>query len=67
MSRPDRDEFFNKTTFGFIPAGTANGLIKSITDVNYEEFGIHQAAFLVAKGTRKMMDLTELTLEYHQN
>lgn len=67
MSRPDREEFFDKTTFGFIPAGTANGLIKSITDQNDEDFGIHEAAFLVAKGTRKMMDLTELTLEYLQN
>ena len=67
MSRPDRKEFLNKTTFGFIPAGTANGLIKSISDQNNENFGILEASFFVAKGTRKMMDLTELTLEYLQN
>ena len=65
MSRQDRDEFLQKTTFGFIPAGTANGLIKSITDSVDEDFGIHNATFLIIKGKRHMMDLTELTMEYH--
>jgi sphingosine kinase len=32
MSRADRDEFLEKTTFGFIPAGTGNGLHKSVKD-----------------------------------
>jgi hypothetical protein len=32
MYREDKDIFFEKTTFGFIPAGTANGLSKSIQD-----------------------------------
>ena len=27
FTRPDREEFLEKTTFGFIPAGTANGLV----------------------------------------
>ena len=31
MSRPDRQELFDSLTLGFIPAGTGNGLIKSIT------------------------------------
>ena len=30
FSREDREEFLEKTTFGFVPAGTANGLIASI-------------------------------------
>jgi hypothetical protein len=36
MSREDKDEFMEKTSFGFIPAGTSNGLIKSILDHNEE-------------------------------
>ena len=40
MCRSDRDEFLKKTTFGFIPAGTANGLIKSISDSIDEDFGV---------------------------
>jgi diacylglycerol kinase family enzyme len=64
MSRDDREEFLEKTTFGFIPAGTANGLIASITHENDEDFSIINAAFLIAKGKRTMMDLTEITLEY---
>jgi len=30
MSRPDKDELLESLTFGFIPAGTANGLHKSV-------------------------------------
>ena len=64
MQRTDRDEFLKHTTFGFIPAGTANGLIASILKQHEEDFGIHNAAFLIAKGNRTKMDLTELTMEY---
>lgn len=32
MNRPDKDEFCNSIAFGFIPAGTANGLHKSIVE-----------------------------------
>jgi sphingosine kinase len=64
FSREDRDEFLEKTTFGFVPAGTANGLIASILKHQDESFGIMNAAFLVAKGSSIKMDLTELTMEY---
>ena len=30
MSRLDRNELLSNITFGFIPAGTANGLHKSV-------------------------------------
>lgn len=50
FSREDRNEFLEKTTFGFIPAGTANGLVQTILDHNGEVFGIQNAAFLIAKG-----------------
>ena len=67
MSRPDRDEFQDKLTFGFIPAGTANGLHKSVVTQFDEKEGIHTAAFAVAKGRTTKLDLTELDLEYYQN
>lgn len=45
MNRPDRDEILKTIAFGFIPAGTANGLHKSVTEFVNEEDGIHTAAF----------------------
>jgi sphingosine kinase len=66
FSRADRDHFLDKTTFGFIPAGTSNGLVASILKQHDEEYGIHQAAFSIAKGSRMKMDLTELTMEYQE-
>lgn len=67
MSRPDRDECLNNINMGFIPAGTANGLHKSVTNQFNEKDGIHSAAFATAKGRTTKMDLTELELEYWQN
>ena len=64
MSRPDFQEFVAQTVFGFIPAGTANGLHKSVVSQFQESEGIHTAAFAVAKGRTTKMDLTELDLEY---
>ena len=52
------------TTFGIIPAGTGNGLVKSLTDYQGEEYGIMEATYAVIKGERRMMDLIELDLEY---
>lgn len=64
MNRPDREEFLESFTFGFIPAGTGNGLHKSIMDDNDELHGIHEAAFSICKGRSTKLDLTELELEY---
>ena len=65
MHRADKDQFMEKIAFGFIPAGTANGLHKSVMEYSGEEHGIHNAAFTCAKGRKTKMDLTEITLEYN--
>ena len=64
MNRPDREQFLNSVALGFIPAGTANGLHKSVVEAVKEESGILTAAFMCAKGRKCKMDLTELEMEY---
>ena len=61
MSRPDHAEFLAGTTFGFIPAGSGNGLVHSILG-QAEETGDEVLAmtYLIMKGQRFMMDMTEL-------
>lgn len=67
MKRADREEFLEKTTLGFVPAGTANGLVASMMDAQGETGDeVLTAAFMIAKGRRSMMDLNELRLEYFQ-
>ena len=51
-------------TVGFIPGGTANGLVKSVLDHAGEEYGVETAAYVIAKGRTMRMDLTEIELEY---
>ena len=60
MYRPDQEQFMKSIVFGFIPAGTANGLHTSIVHTYNENIGIHSAAFAIAKGRQDLMDLTEL-------
>jgi sphingosine kinase len=60
MSRDDKSEFLEKTTFGFIPAGTSNGLIKSILEHNNESCDAQTAAFRICKGQKMKIDVTEL-------
>ena len=67
MQREDRDQFMASTTLGLIPAGTGNGLAKSLTDIVGEQYGVLPATFAVIKGRQIKIDLTELELEYHQN
>ena len=55
------------TTLGIIPAGTGNGLGKSLLYRTGEVNGILPATFAIVKGRRLMIDLIELELEYHQN
>ena len=51
MHRKDKDSFLKSTTFGFIPAGTGNGLVKSILSECEEEGDfVLAAAFLICKG-----------------
>lgn len=37
-------------TLGFIPGGSANGLVKAVLDAAGEDYNLLNAAFLVAKG-----------------
>ena len=67
MNRPDKDEFLQRTTISFIPAGTANGLVASLIDALGETGDdVLTSAFLIAKGRRSLMDLQECRLEYFQ-
>ena len=49
---------------GFIPGGTANGLVKSVLSHSGELYGVETAAFVVGKGRTMRMDLTEIECEY---
>ena len=65
FKRSDWNAFKETVTLGCIPGGTANGLVKSILDHTDELNGILEAAFVVAKGRRLLMDITKLDLECH--
>jgi hypothetical protein len=53
-----------KTAIGFIPGGSANGLVKAVLDFAGEDYSIENSAFLIAKGRTTRMDLTEIEAEY---
>jgi diacylglycerol kinase family enzyme len=62
--RNDWMQFTSKTTIGFIPGGSANGLVKAVLDYSSETYSVENAAFIVSKGRRTRMDLTEIEGEY---
>lgn len=64
MRRPDSFKFLETTTIGCIPGGTANGFVKSLLDEGGEEYGVKEAAFLVAKGQKMNVDITQYEGEY---
>ena len=53
------------TTLGVIPAGTGNGLVKSLLFKTGEKNGILPATFAIIKGRKLNIDLIEMELEYH--
>jgi sphingosine kinase len=53
-------------TIGFIPGGTANGLVKAVLDHSSEEYSVENATFVIAKGRTLRMDLTEIDAEYQK-
>ena len=55
------------TAIGFIPGGSANGLVKAVLDFAGEEYSIENAAFVSAKGRTTRMDLTEIEAEYEKH
>ena len=64
--RPDAITMMASTTIGFIPGGSANGLVKAVLDFSGEEFNVENAAFIAAKGRTTRMDLTEIECEYQK-
>jgi sphingosine kinase len=64
MSRSDWEVIEEKITLGIIPGGTSNGLVKSLLDLQGETFGVLEAAWLITRGKRNLMDVTKLVLEY---
>ena len=65
MSRPDWKELADSLVFGFIPAGTGNGLVRSVTAVSDPtNWSIEEATFTIIKGRKMGLDLTELEFEY---
>lgn len=61
-----RDEILRSgLTLGIIPGGTSNGLFKSLIEHSGEETTVESAAYLIARGRRGFMDLTEIDSEYN--
>ena len=64
MTRDDWNVFKSTITIGCLPGGTSNGLVKALLDHIGEEYSVLNAAWRIAKGKRKYMDVTEYSLEY---
>ena len=64
MGRADWEQLKDKISLGIIPGGTSNGLVKSLLDLQDEQYGTLEAAWLVIKGHKKLIDITKLSLEY---
>ena len=60
MNRKDWPQFKQTITLGFIQGGTGNGLTSSILKHTGENIGVEEATFIVAKGRKMSMDLTEI-------
>jgi len=54
----------NTLHLGFIPGGSANGLVKAVLSYAEEEYSVENATFIIAKGRQMKMDLTEIEAEY---
>ena len=62
--RNDWLQLMSSINLGFIPGGSANGLVKAVLDYSGEDFSVENAAFVAAKGRSTRMDLTEIEAEY---
>lgn len=60
-ARLDKDEAL-QLPVGHIPAGSGNGLIKSVLSAAGETFGVLDAAFLIAKRGQQPIDLYDVRL-----
>ncbi|CDW82761.1 sphingosine kinase 1 [Stylonychia lemnae] len=62
----EKDQILDQgLSFGIIPSGTSNGFCKSITENIEEECNIEVASFLIARGRKRRIDLTEIETEYN--
>lgn len=64
--RNDCLQLMSSMTIGFIPGGSANGLVKAVLHRSGEEYSVESAAFVVGKGRQIKMDLTEIDAEYQR-
>ncbi|CAM9303527.1 unnamed protein product [Ectocarpus fasciculatus] len=56
-ARPDCARQLSRLSLGIVPAGSGNGLAKTVSVESGEWFGTVSASFLAAKGQTKAMDL----------
>ncbi len=67
MSRQDSDRAI-KIPIGIIPCGTGNGLSKTLLEVSTEAFAPINAAFIIAKGNNRPLDIATIVQQpkrYH--
>ena len=62
--RNDWLQLMSSLSLGFIPGGSANGLVKAVLDYAGEDYSVENAAFVIAKGRSTRIDLTEIEGEY---
>lgn len=48
--RADWLQLMSSMALGFIPGGSANGLVKAVLDFSGEEYSVLSAAYVAAKG-----------------
>ena len=66
LNREDWKKFKETVAIGCIPAGTGNGLVKSLLSHTNERYSVLDAVFKIAKGQKVHIDLTELDCEYEK-
>ena len=59
MNRPDWENA-SELPLGIIPAGTGNGLAKSLSELRHEAYDPLNAAFSIAKGKQQKLDLIKV-------
>eukprot|EP00904_Undaria_pinnatifida_P009066 jgi/Undpi1/528/HiC_scaffold_10.g03992.m1 len=56
-ARPDCAKQLSRLSLGVVPAGSGNGLAKTVSEESGESFGVMCASFLAARGRTKQLDL----------
>ena len=60
-ARPDADEVFRTLALGAVCGGSGNGLCKSVLAESGEDYSALAAAFVLAKGAPRALDLSHVT------